>query len=46
MEPSLADTYISSQLILVSTEYIAHYWQEMGHISYYRRVDIDTLLKT
>ncbi|CAI7670406.1 unnamed protein product [Penicillium manginii] len=40
------DTYISSQLILVSTEYIAHYWQEMGHISYYRRVDIDTLLKT
>lgn len=40
------DTYISSQLILVSTEYIAHYWQEMGHISYYRRVDIDSLLRT
>lgn len=42
----ITDTYISSQLILVSTEYIAHYWQEMGHISYYRRVDIDTLLQT
>ncbi|KAJ5103242.1 hypothetical protein N7532_003771 [Penicillium argentinense] len=40
------DTFIASQLILVSTEYIAHYWQEMGHISYYRRVDIDDLLQT
>jgi len=42
---SITDTFISSQLILVSTEYIAHYWQEMGHISYYRRVDINNLLQ-
>ncbi|KAJ5669094.1 hypothetical protein N7462_010164 [Penicillium macrosclerotiorum] len=40
------DSFISSQLILVSTDYIAHYWEEMGHISYFRRVDIDTLLRT
>ncbi|OOQ86690.1 F-box domain protein [Penicillium brasilianum] len=38
------DAYIASQLILVSTDYIAHYWEEMGHISYFRRVDIDGLL--
>jgi hypothetical protein len=40
------DTFIDSQLILISTDYLAHYWVEMGHISYYRRVDIDALLQT
>jgi hypothetical protein len=40
------DCYIKSQLILISPEFMAHYWEEMGHISYYRRVDIDGLLKT
>ncbi|KAJ5891434.1 uncharacterized protein N7473_007662 [Penicillium subrubescens] len=40
------DSYTTSQLILVSTDYIAHYWEEMGHISYFRRVDIDELLQT
>lgn len=39
------DTYIDSQLILVSPECIAHYWESMGHISYYRRLDIDELLR-
>ncbi|KAJ5748620.1 uncharacterized protein N7511_010316 [Penicillium nucicola] len=40
------DCYIKSQLILISPDYMGHYWEEMGHISYYRRVDIDGLLKT
>ncbi|KAJ5132120.1 hypothetical protein N7448_006278 [Penicillium atrosanguineum] len=40
------DTFIDSQLILISTDYLAHYWVELGHISYYRRVDIDALLQT
>ncbi|KAF7716846.1 Uncharacterized protein PECH_006974 [Penicillium ucsense] len=38
-------SYTASQLILISTSYIAHFWQEMGHVSYLRRVDIDALLK-
>ncbi|RAK97845.1 F-box protein [Aspergillus ibericus CBS 121593] len=40
------DTFIASQLILISTECVAHYWETMGHISYYRRLDIDALLRT
>ncbi|GAQ38893.1 hypothetical protein AtubIFM56815_007473 [Aspergillus tubingensis] len=40
------DTFISSQLILISSECVAHYWETMGHISYYRRLDIDALLRT
>ncbi|KAF9893631.1 hypothetical protein FE257_010943 [Aspergillus nanangensis] len=39
------DTFISSQLILMSTDCIAHYWDPMGHISYFRRLDIDSLLQ-
>ncbi|KAJ5574397.1 uncharacterized protein N7459_008824 [Penicillium hispanicum] len=40
------DTFIASQLILISPDYMGHYWEEMGHVSYYRRVDIDALLQT
>ncbi|KAJ5500261.1 hypothetical protein N7453_009312 [Penicillium expansum] len=40
------DTYIDSQLILISPDHMAHYWREMGHVSYYHRVDIDALLRT
>ncbi|CAG8923507.1 unnamed protein product [Penicillium salamii] len=40
------DIFIDSQLILISTDLMAHYWKEMGHISYFRRVDIDALLQT
>jgi hypothetical protein len=40
------DIFIQSQLILVSTDLLAHYWKEMGHVSYFRRVDIDALLQT
>ncbi|KAJ5327460.1 uncharacterized protein N7506_010562 [Penicillium brevicompactum] len=39
-------TFINSELILISTDVMAHYWKEMGHVSYFRRVDIDALLKT
>ncbi|KGO77237.1 Protein of unknown function DUF3506 [Penicillium italicum] len=40
------DTYIDTQLILISADRMAHYWMEIGHISYYHRVDIDALLST
>lgn len=40
------DTFISSQLILISSDCVAHYWESMGHVSYFRRVDIDALLRT
>lgn len=40
------DIFIQSQLILISTDLMAHYWKEMGHVSYFRRVDIDALLQT
>lgn len=40
------DTWLPSQLILQSTDCVAHYWESMGHISYFRRVDIDALLQT
>ncbi|PWY91223.1 hypothetical protein BO70DRAFT_358668 [Aspergillus heteromorphus CBS 117.55] len=40
------DTFIPSQLILISTDCVAHYWEAMGHISYYRRLDLDALLRT
>ncbi|KAL2863820.1 F-box protein [Aspergillus lucknowensis] len=39
-------TFIPSQLILVSPDLVAHYWESMGHITYYRRVDIDALIRT
>jgi hypothetical protein len=38
------DTYIPSQLILVSEDCLAQYWEVFGHISFYRRVDVDKLL--
>lgn len=38
------DTYIPSQLILVSEDCLAQYWEAFGHISFYKRVDIDQFL--
>ncbi|KAL2822736.1 hypothetical protein BDW59DRAFT_149401 [Aspergillus cavernicola] len=40
------DTFITSQLILASTDCVAHYWESMGHITYYRRLDIDGLIRS
>ena len=38
-----ADEYIASQLILMSHDRLAHYWQSFGHVSFYQRVDLDAL---
>jgi len=35
------DDYICSQLILISHDRIAQYWETFGHVSFYQRVDID-----
>ncbi|GAD93436.1 F-box domain protein [Paecilomyces variotii No. 5] len=40
------DKFLSSQLILISRDCIAHYWEDLDHISYFYRVDIDELLRT
>ncbi|KAJ5163107.1 Protein of unknown function DUF3506 [Penicillium coprophilum] len=40
----LDDTYIDSQLILISPDHMALYWKQIGHVSYYQRVDIDALM--
>ncbi|KAJ5131082.1 uncharacterized protein N7515_007121 [Penicillium bovifimosum] len=37
-------TYVNGELILISPDCLAHYWKEMGHVSYYHRVDIDDLV--
>ncbi|PGH13890.1 hypothetical protein AJ80_06159 [Polytolypa hystricis UAMH7299] len=39
------DRFIPSQLILVSPDCIAHFWTELKHISYYRRVDVEKLVR-
>jgi len=39
-----ADTYIPSQLMLVSDDCLAQYWEAYGHISYYKRVNVDRFL--
>ncbi|KAF2223667.1 hypothetical protein BDZ85DRAFT_311688 [Elsinoe ampelina] len=41
-----ADEYIPSQLILVSHDRLAQYWQGFGHISFYKRVDLDALMRS
>ena len=39
-----ADIYIPSQLILISHDTVAQYWEAFGHISFYKRVDIDAFV--
>lgn len=39
------DQYMPTQLIMVSENTLAQYWRAMGHISFYKRVDMDALLK-
>ncbi|KAJ5171988.1 F-box domain protein [Penicillium capsulatum] len=36
---------IDAELILMSPDYIGLYWKGLGHASFYRRVDIDALIK-
>ncbi len=40
----IADGYTPSQLILVSHDTLAQYWEAFGHISFYKRVDIEQFL--
>ncbi|KAF7117897.1 hypothetical protein CNMCM5793_007228 [Aspergillus hiratsukae] len=40
------DTFIPAQLILISTDCVALYWEAMGHMSYFKRLDIDALIHT
>ena len=35
------DRYVASQLIMVSRDTLAQYWEDFGHISFYKRIDID-----
>ncbi|KAJ9656863.1 hypothetical protein H2201_008385 [Coniosporium apollinis] len=38
------DEFIPSQLILISHDRLAQYWESFGHVSFYERVDIDKFL--
>lgn len=38
------DTYMPSELILVSNDRLAQFWVGFRHVSYYERVDIDRFL--
>jgi hypothetical protein len=35
------DDFTTSQLILISHDRLAQYWEAFGHVSFYQRVDID-----
>ncbi|KAF2132444.1 hypothetical protein P153DRAFT_284742 [Dothidotthia symphoricarpi CBS 119687] len=35
------DDYMTSQLILISHDRLAQYWETFGHVSFYERVDIE-----
>ncbi|CBX94687.1 similar to F-box domain protein [Plenodomus lingam JN3] len=39
------DNYITSQLILISHDRLAQYWETFGHVSFYQRVKIDAFTK-
>jgi hypothetical protein len=39
------DVFIPSQLLLINQDRLAQYWVPFGHISFYQRVDIDSLMR-
>ncbi|KAM0717692.1 hypothetical protein Q7P37_007544 [Cladosporium fusiforme] len=39
------DQYTPSQLIMISENRLAQFWEGFGHISYYQRVDLDKLMQ-
>ena len=39
------DDYSPSQLIMISHNRLAQYWEGFGHISHFERVDIDALIR-
>lgn len=40
-----ADQYTPSQLIMISHDRLAQFWEGFGHISYFQRVDVEALMK-
>lgn len=40
-----SDTYMTSQLILISHDRMAQYWETFGHVSFYERVQIDDFVR-
>jgi hypothetical protein len=42
---TLADDYMASELILISPDRLAQYWETFGHVSFYQRVNIDEFTK-
>ncbi|KAI7514129.1 hypothetical protein KC347_g812 [Hortaea werneckii] len=42
----ISDQYTPSQLIMVSHDRLAQFWEGFGHISFYQRVDLDALMKS
>lgn len=41
---SFLDRYVVSQLIMVSHDILAQYWEEFGHVSFYKRIDLTDYL--
>ncbi|KAL2268408.1 hypothetical protein VTJ83DRAFT_3254 [Remersonia thermophila] len=39
-----SDEYIDGELVILSTDLLAHKWFQLRHVSYFRRVDIDKFL--
>lgn len=39
------DNYMTSQLIMISHDRLAQYWETFGHVSFYQRVDIDAFTR-
>ena len=39
------DRWVASQLIMVSNDTLAQYWEDFGHVSFYRRIDLDSFLR-
>ncbi|CAG5179532.1 uncharacterized protein ALTATR162_LOCUS9333 [Alternaria atra] len=39
------DNYMTSQLILISHDRLAQYWETFGHVSFYQRVDVDAFTR-
>lgn len=37
--------YVASQLLMIDHDNLAQYWEDLGHISFYKRVNIDQYLK-
>lgn len=42
---STPDQYTTSQLIMISENRLAQFWDGFGHISYYQRVDLEKLMQ-